>query len=208
MMVGEGKMEEIKQTFNPALRLCNPISSHKIIVKERFWTIDMIDNSSVEMQNMGYIGRMQIEEVWKHYYKEYYLNNYGYVVKIADEDAEIAKTIIPQKLSQSDENSEGMRWVDFSEKVKELFRRNAYIPKNRMNSGNQVCMNITGNTAEYDIHRIVAKLFLIKPDDFDNEKYVVHHIDNNSYNNSVTNLIYMKSKTHLSEHRKLHPLSY
>ena len=201
-------MEEIKQTFNPALRLCNPISSHKIIVKERFWTIDMIDNSSVEMQNMGYIGRMQIEEVWKHYYKEYYLNNYGYVVKIADEDAEIAKTIIPQKLSQSDENSEGMRWVDFSEKVKELFRRNAYIPKNRMNSGNQVCMNITGNTAEYDIHRIVAKLFLIKPDDFDNEKYVVHHIDNNSYNNSVTNLIYMKSKTHLSEHRKLHPLSY
>lgn len=201
-------MEEIKQTFNPALRLCNPISSHKIIVKERFWTIDMIDNSSVDMQNMGYIGRMQIEEVWKHYYKEYYLNNYGYVVKIADEDAEIAKTIIPQKLSQSDENSEGMRWVDFSEKVKELFRRNAYIPKNRMNSGNQVCMNITGNTAEYDIHRIVAKLFLIKPDDFDNEKYVVHHIDNNSYNNSVTNLIYMKSKTHLSEHRKLHPLSY
>jgi len=201
-------MEEIKQTFNPALRLCNPISSHKIIVKERFWTIDMIDNSSVDMQNMGYIGRMQIEEVWKHYYKEYYLSNYGYVVKIADEDAEIAKTIIPQKLSQSDENSEGMRWVDFPEKVKELFRRNAYIPKNRMNSGNQVCMNITGNTAEYDIHRIVAKLFLIKPDDFDNEKYVVHHIDNNSYNNSVTNLIYMKSKTHLSEHRKLHPLSY
>ena len=48
---------------------------------------------------------MQIEENWKHYYKGYYVSNYGYVVKIKDEDKEKAEKIIPEELKKADEVS-------------------------------------------------------------------------------------------------------
>ena len=201
-------MTTIKQIFNPELKLCQTASGNVQTIKERIWNMETADNSIINRQDMGYIGQMQIEEVWKHYYK-YYISNYGYVVKISKEDEKIAEKIIPQELKNADENSKGVCWKDFTQELKDIFRRNAFVPKNRTDSGCQICLNITGKTAEYDIHRLVAQFFLKKPDDYDPKKYVVHHLDNNSYNNSVTNLIYLKKETHLGKQHKIyHPMSW
>lgn len=201
-------MTTIKQIFNPELKLCQTASGNVQTIKERIWNMETADNSIINRQDMGYIGQMQIEEVWKHYYK-YYISNYGYVVKISKEDEKIAEKIIPQELKNADENSKGVCWKDFTQELKDIFRRNAFVPKNRTDSGCQICLNITGKTAEYDIHRLVAQFFLKKPDDYDPKEYVVHHLDNNSYNNSVTNLIYLKKETHLGKQHKIyHPMSW
>lgn len=201
-------MTTIKQIFNPELKLCQTASGNVQTIKERIWNMETADNSIINRQDMGYIGQMQIEEVWKHYYK-YYISNYGYVVKISKEDEKIAEKIIPQELKNTDENSKGVCWKDFTQELKDIFRRNAFVPKNRTDSGCQICLNITGKTAEYDIHRLVAQFFLKKPDDYDPKEYVVHHLDNNSYNNSVTNLIYLKKETHLGKQHKIyHPMSW
>lgn len=53
---------------------------------------------------------------------------------------------------------------------------------------------------------MVAEKFLKTPK---GKGYVVHHIDNNSYNNNVTNLIYLMAETHQgSPHRIFHPMSW
>lgn len=198
----------VKQIFNPAINVCFSSSENVRTIKERVYNTDRLPSGSSETQNMEYIGNAQIEEVWKHYYKEYYISNYGYVVKIQEKDKEKSKKLIPAELLNADEKSEGVRWNDFSDDLKQLFRQNSFIPLNRINSGCQVCLNITGNTAEYDIHRLVARFFLEKPIDNDKVTYVIHHIDNNSYNNSVTNLIYLPSQEHSGKHKFYHPMSH
>ncbi|MBR1605611.1 MAG: hypothetical protein IJ660_05850 [Alphaproteobacteria bacterium] len=204
-------MTTLVQVYTPALKMYD--GTDRITVEQRTFEYgENPTNLKVEKAKnleMGFIGQFQIEEVWKHYYKEYYISNYGYIVKIAKEDAEIADIVIPDVLKNADEDSSGVRWLDFPEEVKLLFRRNAYVPKNRIDSGCQICLNITGKTPEYDIHKIVARFFLKKPKDYDQCNYVVHHIDNNSYNNSVTNLIYLKAETHKgSQHKIYHPMSW
>ncbi len=198
-------MEQVSQIFNPPLHLCLNSKEDIVEIKERIWNCE--ENNSLsdqQVQKMGYIGQNQIEEVWKHYYKEYYISNLGYIVKIRDEDKEKAQKIIPEKLKNADENSQGVRWKDFSKELKDLFKDNAFVPVNRKNSGCQICLNITGNSEEYDIHKLVARFFLTKPLSHDNERCVIHHIDNNSYNNSVTNLIWLKSEQHNGQ---CHPMS-
>ena len=202
-------MEQVEQIFNPPLHLC--LSSHDNVleISKRLWNCD--ENHPIceqQVQKMGYIGQAQIEEVWKHYYQEYYISNLGYVVKIRDEDKEKASTIIPEELKKADENSQGVRWKDFSNELKDLFRDNAFVPLNRKNSGCQICLNITGNSDQYDLHKLVARFFLKKPQAYENEPCVVHHIDNNSFNNSVTNLIWLKRETHQgNNHQLYHPMS-
>ena len=200
-------MEQVSQVFNPPLRLCLNSKEDVVEIKERIWNCE--ENNSLadqQIQKMGYIGQNQIEEVWKHYCeedREYYISNLGYVVNIRDEDKEKAQKIIPEKLKNADENSQGVRWKDFSKELEDLFKDNAFVPVNRKNSGCQICLNITGNSE--DLHRVVAKLFLKIPENTKN--YVVHHIDNNSYNNSVTNLIWLKSEKHLGNNYQYHPMS-
>lgn len=207
-------MTTVKQSFNPPLQICKNNCNDFCTVSERKWGIDSdeifgLKGEKGELEDIRYIGSMQIEEVWKHYYEEYYVSNYGYIVKIKEEDREKAENLIPEELKHADEMSSGCRWAEFSNELKNLFRDNAFIPVNRQNSGCQVCLNITGNTAKYDVHRIVARFFLTKPDDYDENKYVVHHIDNNSYNNQVTNLIYLPANTHTGEQHKIyHPMSH
>lgn len=204
-------MTIVMQKFNPPLQVCKNYKLDFCFIEERKWC-DELATASVTggvSEDVRYIGSMQINEVWKHYYKEYYVSNYGYVVKIRDENKEKAERLIPEELKNADEKSLGVQWLDFSNELKDLFRENAFIPYNRQNSGCQVCLNITGNTAEYDIHRIIARFFLEKPEDYNEQSYVVHHIDNNSYNNQVTNLIYLPAATHRGEqHRIYHPMSH
>jgi len=202
-------MTTLKQEFNPPLYFFYNDKDDIVGVATRIWETATDKILADITQPMGYIGQMQIEEVWKHYYKEYYISNYGYVVKISKEDEKIADKIIPQELKNADENSKGVCWKDFTQELKDLFRRNAFVPKNRTDSGCQICLNITGKTAEYDIHRLVARLFLKQPEDYNPSDYVVHHLDNNSYNNSVTNLIYLKKETHQGKQHKIyHPMSW
>lgn len=202
-------MTIVTQNFNPSLKVCLCNESYYTEVESRQWETEDKGDFVVTTQKLGYIGNRQIEEVWKHYHKEYYISNYGYIVKISKEDAEIADIIIPDVLKKADEDSSGVRWLDFPDEVKLLFRRNAYVPKNRADSGCQICLNITGKTPEYDIHKLVARFFLRKPEDYNQCGYVVHHIDNNSYNNSVTNLIYLKAETHKgNQHKIYHPMSH
>ena len=202
-------MEAIEQIFNPPLHMCLDSQDTVIEIKQRLWNCEEVaSHPEPQIQKMGYIGQYQIEEVWKHYYKEYYISNLGYVVKIRDEDQEKAKTIIPEALQKADENSLGVKWKDFSNELKDLFRANAFVPLNRQNSGCQICLNITGNSEQYDIHKLVARFFLKKPQAYENESCVVHHIDNNSFNNSVTNLIWLKKETHQgNNHHFYHPMS-
>lgn len=202
-------MEQIVQIFNPPLRVCWEGANEVTEIRERIWNCDNKANfSEPQVQKMGYIGRGQIEEVWKHYNKEYYISNYGYVVKIKNEDKVKARKIIPAELKKADAQSAGMRWKDFSVELKNLFRDNAFVPYNRKHSGCQICLNVTGSTSQYDLHKLVAHLFLKKPQIYKNEDCIVHRLDNNSYNNSVTNLVWLKKETHsLEKHFLYHPMS-
>ena len=203
------KMTTVTQNFNPLLKVCFGNEKYYTEIETRQWETEDNGEFDATTQNCGYIGSRQIEEVWKHYYNEYYISNYGYIVKIAQEDKKLADKIISQELKNADENAQGVCWKDFSQEMKDLFRRNAYVPKNRTGSGCQICLNITGKTAENDIHKLVARFFLKKPEDYSSSNYVVHHIDNNSYNNSVTNLIYLKAETHKGDQHKIyHPMSH
>ena len=125
-------MTTLVQVYTPALKMYD--GTDRITVEQRTFEYgENPTNLKVEKAKnleMGFIGQFQIEEVWKHYYKEYYISNYGYIVKIAKEDAEIADIVIPDVLKNADEDSSGVRWLDFPEEVKLLFRRNAYVPKN------------------------------------------------------------------------------
>ena len=203
------KMTTVTQNFNPPLYFFSSNEDDIVDIATRVWETSTDEKLTDVKQPMGYIGSRQIEEVWKHYYNEYYISNYGYIVKIAQEEKKLADKIISQELKNADENSKGVCWKDFSQEMKDLFRRNAYVPKNRTGSGCQICLNITGKTAENDIHKLVARFFLKKPEDYSSSNYVVHHIDNNSYNNSVTNLIYLKAETHKGDQHKIyHPMSH
>lgn len=50
------------------------------------------------------------------------------------------------------------------------------------------------NNEDLDVHMVVAETF--KPIDNQDKKYEVHHIDGNSYNNSVENLIWLLKNDH------------
>ena len=208
-------MTTIKQIFNPELKLCQTASGNVQTIKERIWNTKTADDSIINRQDMGYIGQMQIEEVWKQYstteerLKNIYISNYGYV-------AEIPTSQI-KKLSQNTQNNllskKGMPWKDFEYDDKKIFHdclydsnANKHLIKYKYCShvSMRVCLCVKYKYKE--LHKMVAEKFLEKPIGDD---YVVHHLDNNSYNNSVTNLIYLKKETHQGEQHKIyHPMSW
>ena len=121
-------MEQVEQIFNPPLRLCLNSHDNVLEISKRLWNCE--ENHPIyeqQVQKMGYIGQAQIEEVWKHYYKEYYISNLGYVVKIRDEDKEKANAIIPEELKKADENTQGVKWKDFSNELKDLIQSNEIL---------------------------------------------------------------------------------
>lgn len=52
------------------------------------------------------------------------------------------------------------------------------------------------------VYQLVAKVWLENPNDFGNEIYEIHHIDNDGYNNAVSNLIWVKKCQHGHIHSK------
>lgn len=187
----------------------------------RTWSHEGNDIMSVgkikgQTQEMGYMGAYQIQEIWKHagYFNienskkiwarvidenkpsdeiaHIYVSNYGYIAVFSKEEGE---KFCP--------NIEGVKISDLSNAQKEILKKRNIVPENRLNSGCEVCLNVLADTNTYtwDIHRLVADNFLEKKSD----SWGVHHIDNNSYNNSVTNLVWVTRAEH---DKKLHPLTY
>ena len=216
----EKNMCEIKQIFNPPLCLCNANENNKETIEKRIWNTQTQEILNDNTQNMGYIGKMQIEEVWKHagYFvtdnskkiwsrvtdlgkpdnkiAHVYVSNYGYIAIFSKEEG---KEIFS--------NKDGTSIYEIIKKgKKEKLKKRNIVPENRVNSSCEICLNVLAesNNSNWDIHRLVATNFL-KPE---GKGYVVHHIDNNSYNNNVTNLIYLKAETHRGEQHKIyHPMS-
>ncbi len=199
------RMEQnVTQKFLPAIKICTQENNSPVKIKERVWLLDVEPNISDNIQNMGYMGQYQIEEVWKHYYKDTYVSNYGYVVKIKDEYIEEAKKVFSGKLLEDLKSDNGKIWLEMPKEAQKLIFENSLVPFNRVGSGCKICLNMTGKTPEYDIHRIIAKKFLEQEEG----KNTVHHIDNNSYNNNVTNLIWLSKEEHdKNGFRTYHPMS-
>ena len=68
-------MEQVEQIFNPPLHLCLNSHDNVVEISKRLWNCE--ENHPIceqQVQKIGYIGQAQIEEVWKHYYKEYYMD--------------------------------------------------------------------------------------------------------------------------------------
>ena len=57
-------------------------------------------------------------------------------------------------------------------------------------------LEIWSKIKENYIYQLVANIWLDEPDDFENEIYEVHHIDNDGCNNTVDNLIWVKKCQH------------
>lgn len=184
---------DIIQTFNPPIRIHTGVG--KTFIKSRIWLMD--ENAVVVdgIQNMGYMGQYQIEEVWKRYHKDrdLYVSNYGYVAKIAEDKAK--KTFKSRTLEALDGDGASLAYL--SEEEKELIKNSNQVPTNKKNSGCEIWLQIDG----LDIHVIVAEKFLDKPQ----EAWGVHHIDNNSYNNSVQNLVWVTRGQHT---RGIHQMSH
>lgn len=199
-------MEQVSQIFNPPLHLCLNSKEDVVEIKERIWNCE--ENNSLsdqQVQKMGYIGQNQIEEVWKQYpeNKTMYFSNYGYCAEIKETEA---KEIFADRLDDFSSH-QGVVYKSLDIKQQRAIKDHVVMPYNKDEgypsakySRCEVCLK-NHNTSE-DLHRIIAKLFLETPENTKN--YVVHHIDNNSFNNSVTNLIWLKSEQHNGQ---CHPMS-
>lgn len=205
----------MEQRFTPPICLCVGNKQNKIEVALRVWQLETNQMQNNISQDMGYAGQMQIEEVWKHagffkgnYSKKVwarvidkdkpenkpahiYISNYGYISVFSKEECYLFT---------------GKNGTSIYDLPKDLLKKRNIVPENRLNSGCEICLNVLAERqdSKWDIHRLVAENFLEKPD---GKGYWVHHIDNNSYNNNVTNLIYVKGNEHQSKHRDLHPMS-
>lgn len=197
-----GTVKIYSQEFLPALKVV--MDGNAVEINRREWKMDGAADFG-RIQEMGVMGRMRIEEVWKFYHVYnglIFVSNYGYVSKIEDmpENRKLFWEMINEGL--------GVCYKDMSSEKRSLLQNGQKnLGDILINNASdiQVCLHIIGGD---DLHRVVAKLFLKQPDDSDKVSYCVHHIDNNSYNNSVTNLIYVPSDVHFKYHRCLHPASY
>ena len=190
--------EMFTQEFFPPIKI-NEGAGERIIEK-REWTKSPTPSSmeKVHVQNMGYIGHCQIEEIWKRYNKNIYVSNYGYVARISEEEA---KKSFGEKFEDFEKRA-GVAFREMNNNQKALIKDKNEVPENKKNSRCQIYLQVKKGG---DVHRMVAELFLQKP--IEEGSWCVHHIDNNSYNNSVTNLIWLKGETHQGNHRTFHPMS-
>lgn len=182
---------KVQQNFNPPLKV-----KHKgevVSIPTRNWTIGEANETLDHIENMGDMGLRQIEEVWKHYQDEIYVSNYGYVAKISEEEAQ---NIFGEEFNKF-QTEQGVAFRKLNDDQKNLIRRSNFVPKNKENSGCEIWLQVGGE----DLHKMVAEKFLQKPEGKNN----IHHIDNNSYNNSITNLVYLDNSEHT---RAVHPMSY
>ncbi len=214
--------KQIKQKFKPAFKVFT--GGEELLVKRRVW--DCYYSSDKKLQNIKHahweivcendpnatipampeMGSYQIEEIWKYYKKTIWVSNYGYVADISDKEAEesFGKTRLEELKQGFAFRTCNLPGEAGLYKVKDLFRLRNFVPSN--NAGSSMEINLHVTELNENLYTMVADTFIVKPADYDNG-YSVHHIDNNSYNNSVTNLIYIEDAVH-SQSRLLHPMSH
>jgi hypothetical protein len=179
---------EVEQKFIIPLKVCaNRKKKEAIAIPVRIWSIDEKESAFDFVDRMGEMGLRQIEEVWKHYKDIIWVSNYGYVAKFTLAEA---KDVFGDILEEQDGYFFRIKKAYFTKpdwrKKKDFLRERNFVPDNR--SGKyQICLHVDVGQVREDLHRIVAKTFLENPEHKEN----VYHIDNNSYNNSVTNLIWL-----------------
>ncbi len=185
----------VQQNFNPPLKV-----KHKgevVSIPTRNWTIGEANETSDHIENMGDMGLRQIEEVWKYYDKEIYVSNYGYVAEISEEERE--KEFVKDFFNKEIDFEKGVIYRNLTDKQKDIMKERNFVPDDDKSAGYQICLYV--REVNEPLHRIIAKTFLKQPEG----KNIVHHIDNNSYNNHITNLVWLDDSEHT---RAVHPLSY
>ena len=120
----------IMQIFTPALKICPYNADSSVIISKRIW-LENNDNSQTDIskhensiQNMGYIGSMQIEETWKHYYRNLYISNLGYTARFDDD----AKNIFADKFD--DFSQDGVVFRDLTNDQKNYIRQHINFKNN------------------------------------------------------------------------------
>lgn len=212
---------EIKQEFKPAFRIytdgkewevksrtweCLYSDDRKLTgINHKYWTMVAGDKKAQTKATVLEMGACQIEEIWKYYKNSIWISNYGYVANISGDEAEevFGKNNIEEFKHGFSFRTCNLDGEDGLYKVKNLFRLRNFVPVDNSGCGMEINLHVT--QVGEDLYKMVAKSFLMKPDDVD--KYTVHHIDNNSYNNNVTNLIYIRQNIHCESSGVLHPMS-
>lgn len=192
------KKEIIRQQFEPEFRIENS-KGELVSVKYRQFTITeknfieekWLDKEENIIENLDNMGHYVVEEIWKHYKDDIWVSNLGYATRLKNKPAECKE-------------KDGYFYFSFkeaSQAIKKEIRCNIIDLNNK--AGNDMEVDLW--LLKYDkIYHIVADLFLVKNSDI---KYNVHHIDNNSYNNSITNLFLVEGSLHKNSHW-LHPFSF
>lgn len=196
----------VEQLFTPALRIMKNGKLHQI--QSRRWIVSeessdyTVQFAQPVSENMGVLGVQQIEEIWKFYAaingtdSGIYISNLGYVMEVNDKEVQ---ELFGDAFVKSPES--GVIFRTLNDKQKQCIRECNFIPENNRTSGYQIDLYVKQLGVSYKIYRMVAEKFLDKP----KGKNIVHHIDNNSYNNSVTNLIWLNEEEH---RQRIHPMSY
>ena len=192
-------VQELKQEFNPAIRIKNGGDDYSISKKVWEWDDEYgyflksieTNDGVIGIPSPIYMASAQIEEVWKRYRNtDVYISNLGYAMTFTDNEwknefgcnlSDFENGVIYKNLQQDGKKFIKAHILDLINK-KNSYEVDLYVPKYET------------------IYSIVAELFLVKQPDCN----IVHHIDNNSYNNSVTNLVYIPKDKHIA---KLHPMS-
>ena len=193
--------QELRQEFSPAIKIKNGKDEYSIKAKIWEWNdeygyfLKSIETNEgiIDIPTRVYMASAQIEEVWKRYRNtNIYISNFGYAMTFADSEW---KSEFGCDLSDFEN---GVVYKELKKDGKDFIKANILDLINKKNS-----YEVDLYVPKYEtIYRIVAELFLVKQQDCN----VVHHIDNNSYNNCVTNLVYVPSNKHTG--KKLHPMSY
>lgn len=113
------------------------------------------------------------------------------------------------------EDLEGEQWREIPQtsgvylcsnlgRIKSLFGYEAIILRGVRNSTGyeRVDINRNGRATRQFVHHLVAECWLEKPADENIDELVVHHIDNNHYNNKACNLKYMTIEEHIKIHNQ------
>jgi len=184
-------------------------------VKTRTWSIsdEAVAKEGEGIEYMGELGTHPVLEIWKHYYHsskngtEIFVSNLGYVMEMSKETFEEAFGL---KLSEFKEGQGFFEYRNLTKEQKDLIKKCNFVPATKEESGLQIWLYAEPIGFRYgQIHRMVAERFLERPAEEAENGWVVHHIDNNSYNNSVTNLIYLKNtEEHGAFSKRIHRPSY
>ena len=120
-------------------------------------------------------------------YNNIQVSNYGRVREIKETEKyfEILTQYESSEKMERDKNIKSKNFIDGYLSVK---LSKAVKIKNEYKS--EVC-----------VYKLVAEYWLDKPNDFDNCHYDIHHINNNGYENTLSNLIWLKS----CQHKQIHP---